>query len=129
MTDPIADMLTQIRNAISSGKAEVVFSHSKFKQQLAEIMAKEGLIEKYSAALDGRQKTLELKFKYVGGKPVISGITRISSPGQRIYSKAADIPRVQGGYGVTIVSTSKGLLTDYQARKEHLGGEVICQVW
>jgi small subunit ribosomal protein S8 len=129
MTDPIADMLTQIRNALMVGKTDVVLPHSKFKQQLAELMVKQGLIEEIGNSTRGQHKQLDLKLKYVNGKPAIMGIKRVSSPGQRIYSKSGEIPRTLSGYGLTIVSTSKGLMADRQARKERLGGEVICQIW
>ncbi|MDP2933895.1 MAG: 30S ribosomal protein S8 [bacterium] len=129
MTDPIADMLTQIRNAFAVGKAGVILPYSKFKHQLGEILAREGFIEEVSVATRGSEKTLSFKLKYLNSKPVLTNVVRVSKPGQRIYSGSTELPRTQSGFGVTIVSTSKGLLTDKQARKQNLGGEVICQIW
>ncbi len=128
-TDPISDMLTRIRNALAARKAELVMPYSKFKHSLANVLLQEGFISGVNE-LPGRIKTLQLNLKYDnGGTPVISGIKRVSTPGQRIYLPVAKIPRTNGGYGVTVVSTSRGLLTDKQARKDRLGGEVVCQVW
>lgn len=129
MTDPISDMLTQIRNGLSAKKAEIALPYSKFKYQLGRVLADQGWLEEAAAVNEGDRKALRLKFKFINSRPVISGLKRISTPGQRIYAGADSLPRTQGGFGVTIVSTSKGLYTDKQARKEHLGGEVICQIW
>ncbi|MEK9181298.1 MAG: 30S ribosomal protein S8 [Patescibacteria group bacterium] len=129
MTDPISDMLTQIRNALSSRKAEVILPHSKFKQTLADVLKKHGLIEEVFIVNKLDRKSLGMKLRYLNGEPVIEGLDRVSKPGQRIYSKAGEIPKTQSGFGVTILSTSKGLLTDKEARKENLGGEVLCQIW
>lgn len=128
-TDPISDMLTRIRNASLAHKAEVVLPYSKFKFALASLLEKEGFLAgvKETAA---DHKLLEVKLKYSEtGESVISGIKRVSKPGQRIYLSANKLPRTNSGYGITVVSTSKGLLTDKEARKAHLGGEVVCQVW
>lgn len=128
-TDPISDMLTRIRNALAAGKGELVMPYSKFKHSLAAVLLTEGFISGVNE-LPGRVKTLQLNLKYdQTGAPVITGIKRVSTPGQRIYLPADRIPRTNGGFGVTVVSTSKGLLTDKQARKDRLGGEVVCQVW
>lgn len=127
--DPIADLLTQIRNALATGKTEVVLPHSKFKQRLAEVLQQQGWTEDTFLTSKAERKFLGVKLKYQAGQPVISGIKRVSKPGQRIYSKAGEVPRTQTGFGVTIISTSKGLLTDRQARKENLGGEILCQIW
>ncbi|OGE81660.1 MAG: 30S ribosomal protein S8 [Candidatus Doudnabacteria bacterium RIFCSPHIGHO2_01_FULL_43_23] len=129
MTDPIADMLTRIRNASRVGKAEVILPYSKYKQQLGELLKKQGLVEEVFDSTEDDKKQLGIKLRYSGGQPVITGLKRVSSPGQRIYSKSKDIPRTQNGYGITVVSTSQGLLTDTQARKNRLGGEIICQIW
>jgi small subunit ribosomal protein S8 len=129
MTDPIADMLTQIRNGLASGKTEVTLPYSKFKFQLGRLLVNQGWLEEASEVLVKNQKFLRLKFKFINSKPVISGLKRISRPGQRIYAGADDLPRTQSGFAVTIVSTSRGLYTDKQARKERLGGEIICQIW
>lgn len=128
-TDPISDMLTRIRNALAARKGELVMPYSKFKHSLANVLLAEGFISGVNE-LPGRVKTLQLNLKYdQAGTPVITGIKRVSTPGQRIYLPVARIPRTNGGFGVTVVSTSKGLVTDKQARKERLGGEVVCQVW
>jgi small subunit ribosomal protein S8 len=128
-TDPISDMLTRIRNALASGKSDLVLPYSKFKHNLANLLLAEGFISGVNE-LSGRIKMLQLNLKYdQEGIPLIGGIKRISTPGQRIYLPVDRIPRTNGGMGVTVVSTSKGLVSDKRARKEHLGGEIICQVW
>ncbi len=128
-TDPISDMLTRIRNALAANKSELVMPYSKFKHSLANVLLQEGFISGVNE-LPGRIKTLQINLKYDNtGSPVITGIKRVSTPGQRIYLPVARIPRTNGGFGVTVVSTSRGLLTDKQARKDRLGGEVVCQVW
>ncbi len=127
-TDPISDMLTRIRNALAAQKTELVLPYSKFKHSLAKVLLSEGFVSGVNE-LPGRVKMLQINLKYDDGQAVISGLKRISSPGQRIYLPVGKIPRTNGGFGVTIVSTSKGLLTDKQARKEQIGGEVLCQVW
>lgn len=122
-------MLTRIRNALAAQKSELVLPYSKFKHNLAKVLLAEGFVSGVNE-LPGRVKMLQINLKYSSsGSPVISGIKRVSTPGQRIYMAAARIPRTNGGFGVTVVSTSKGLLTDRQARKEQMGGEVVCQVW
>ncbi len=128
-TDPISDMLTRIRNAIAAKKTELVLPYSKFKHNLAKLLLAEGFISGVNE-LSGRMKMLQLNLKYgPEGQPVISGIKRFSKPGQRMYLPVTRLPRTNGGFGVTIVSTSRGLLTDKQARKERVGGEIVCQVW
>mgnify|MGYP001615363868 CR=1 FL=1 len=128
-TDPISDMLTRIRNALAARKAELVMPYSKFKHHLATVLLQEGFISGVNE-LPGRVKTLQLNLKYDNtGSPVITGIKRVSTPGQRIYLPTDKIPRTNGGFGVTVVSTSRGLLTDKQARKDRVGGEVVCQIW
>ena len=128
-SDPISDMLTRIRNALRAQKHELVMPYSKFKHNVARVLLAEGFISGVNE-LPGRMKMLQINLKYdSGGEPVISGIDRVSTPGQRIYMAAEKLPRTNGGFGITIVSTSKGLLTDKQARKQRLGGEVICTVW
>jgi small subunit ribosomal protein S8 len=128
-TDPISDMLTRIRNAIRAHKGELVLPYSKFKHNLANVLLKEGFISGVNE-LPGRMKMLQINLKYgQTGEPVITDLKRVSTPGQRIYLPATRIPRTNGGFGITVVSTSKGLLTDKQARKEKMGGEVICQIW
>lgn len=128
-TDPISDMLTRIRNAIRVHKGELVLPYSKFKHSLANVLLNEGFISGVNE-LPGRMKMLQINLKYgENGGPVITDLKRVSSPGQRIYATAGRIPRTNGGFGITVISTSKGLLTDKQARKEKMGGEIICQVW
>lgn len=130
-TDPISDMLTRIRNANLARKSEVVLPYSKFKHRLAELLVSEGFLSGVKEIVRQKQvqKDLSLSLKYSGTDSVISGIKRISKPGQRIYLSSDKLPRTNSGYGLTIVSTSKGLLSDKEARKQNLGGEVICQVW
>ena len=128
-TDPISDMLTRIRNATLAKKQELVMPYSKFKHSLANVLLAEGFISGVNE-LPGRMKMLQVNLRYDGkGDPVIIGIKRVSTPGQRIYLPVQRIPRTNGGLGVTVVSTSKGLMTDKQARKAKVGGEVVCQVW
>ena len=129
-TDPIADMLTRIRNAAAVQKAELVLPHSKFKASLAQLLLKQGFVASVSEVTEAGHKALRLGLKYsAAGEPAIAGIKRVSKPGQRIYLPADKLPRTNSGYGVTVVSTSKGLMTDKEARKAKVGGEVVCQVW
>jgi len=128
-TDPIADMLTRIRNASVAHKNELVLPFSKFKASLAKVLLKEGFVSGVNE-LTGQHKMLQINLKYTpSGEPVIGGIKRVSKPGQRIYMASEKLPRTNSGYGITVVSTSKGLLTDREARKDKVGGEVVCQVW
>ncbi|AVX21793.1 MAG: 30S ribosomal protein S8 [Bacillota bacterium] len=130
MTDPIADFLTRIRNANMVYHEKVEVPASKMKTSLAEILKNEGFIKDYEYIEDGKQGVLRIYLKYGANKEkVISGLKRISKPGLRVYAKKDEIPRVLGGLGIAVISTSKGLMTDKQARKEGLGGEVICYVW
>ncbi|MFZ2755364.1 MAG: 30S ribosomal protein S8 [Atopobiaceae bacterium] len=130
VTDPIADMLTRIRNANSASKAEVSMPSSKVLVEIARVIKEEGYIEDYSLEDTKPQKTLHITLKY-GPKrsKVIRGIRRISKPGLRIYSAAEDLPRVLGGLGTAIISTSKGMMCDRDARKAGIGGEVIAYIW
>ena len=129
-TDPIADMLTRIRNANMVSHATVEMPSSKLKVQLAKLLKEEGFITDYNVKEDGKFKVLEITLKYdAKNKPVITKLERISKPGLRNYSKAKNLPKVLGGMGIAIVSTSKGLLTDRKARKENIGGEVLCYVY
>jgi len=128
-TDPIADMLIRIKNAAAAHKAEVVMPFSNFKASLAKLLEREGFVGAVTE-VPGRFKSLQLNLKYdTQGQPVISGLKRISKPGQRIYLPVGRIPRTNSGLGVTVISTSQGLLSDKEARKAKIGGEVICQVW
>jgi small subunit ribosomal protein S8 len=128
MTDPISDMLTRIRNASQALQPTVQLPHSRLKESVAGILKKEGYITDVS--VEGANiKTLKLKLKYQGRKAVIEGLRRISRPGLRRYVGAEDMPRVRGGLGTAIVSTSQGVMSGQQARKNNLGGELLCYVW
>ena len=130
MTDPIADMLTRIRNANMVSHPSVSMPASKLKVQLAKLLKEEGFITDYSVKEEGKFKVLGIVLKYdAKNKPIITKLERISKPGLRNYSKAKNLPKVLGGMGIAIVSTSKGLLTDRKARKENIGGEVLCYVY
>jgi small subunit ribosomal protein S8 len=132
MTDPIADMLTRIRNANVAMHDDVTMPSSKLKESLAEVLQKEGYIQSFRVDQeDGKpSKTLTIHMKYSEARErVITGIRRVSKPGLRVYTKADAVPRVLGGLGVAVVSTSKGLLTDREARRQRIGGEVLCYVW
>jgi small subunit ribosomal protein S8 len=128
MTDPISDMLTRIRNAHRALLPSLELPHSKVKESIAGILKKEGYIAEFG--VEGQvKKTLRLKLKYQGKKAVIEGIKRVSSPGLRRYVGATEIPRVRAGLGTAIVSTSQGVMSGTQARKNNLGGELLCYVW
>lgn len=130
MTDPVADMLTRIRNANMVSHETVEIPSSKLKIELAKLLKSEGFIEGYEVKDEGKFKVLVVTLKYdERRKPVITKLERISKPGLRNYCKAKNLPKVLGGLGVAIVSTSKGLLTDRKARKENIGGEVLCYVY
>ena len=132
MTDPIADMLTRIRNASTAQRETVTMPGSKLKEALADILEREGFIAGYQVhQQEGRPgSTLEITMKYSTDRTrSIGGIRRVSKPGLRIYARADRMPRVLGGMGVAVLSTSHGLMTDREARKRHLGGEVLCHVW
>jgi small subunit ribosomal protein S8 len=132
MTDPIADMLTRIRNANIAMHDEAVMPSSKVKEALARILEQEGYIEGWSAEDDparpGRKLTITLKYTR-DRRRTIAGIRRVSKPGLRVYSSASEVPRVLGGMGISVLSTNQGLLTDRQARERRVGGEILCQVW
>lgn len=129
-TDPIADMLTRIRNASMVSLADVKMPSSKLKVELAKLLKSEGFITDYTVTEEDKFKVLTITLKYdAKNKPVISKLQRVSKPGLRSYSKASNLPQVLGGLGVAIVSTSKGLMTDRKARKENIGGEVLCYVY
>ena len=132
MTDPIADMLTRIRNGNVALRNEVLMPASKQKSALAEVLKREGFISDYSVVQDpqGSGKALKITMKYgTDRQRTISGIKRISTPGLRVYRAATEVPRVLGGLGVAVLSTSHGLMTDREARKRNVGGEVMCFVW
>src|SRR5580765_2871500 len=128
MNDPISDMLTRIRNAHSALLPAVDVPHSRMKESIAGILKREGYIADF--AVEGQlPKHLKLRLKYQGKKGVIEGLQRVSSPGLRRYVGSTDIPRVRGGLGVAVVSTSEGIMTGTQARKKNIGGELLCYVW
>jgi small subunit ribosomal protein S8 len=130
VTDPISDMLTRIRNAIAVGHERVAMPSSKMKVGIAQILVDEGFIDRFEVSEEGHSKSLELVLRYGDRRqPVIEGIKRISRPGHRVYSGSKELPRVQGGLGVAVVSTSQGLLPDREARRRRLGGEIVCEVW
>jgi small subunit ribosomal protein S8 len=130
VTDPIADMLTRIRNAVAMKYKEVKMPISKTKLEIAKILKDEGFIEEYQIEKDDVQSTLVLTLKYGAKKErVITGLKRISKPGLRVYAKATELPKVLGGFGIAIISTSKGIMTDKEARKQKLGGEVLAYIW
>lgn len=129
MTDPITDMLNQIRNAEAVEKTEILIPFSKLKNEILMLLQKENFIADVKKATKEGQKALKITLKYDNGVPAIAGLKRVSKPGQRIYEGTSEIRRVRGGFGISIVSTSKGLMTNKEARKQKLGGEIICQVW
>jgi small subunit ribosomal protein S8 len=130
VTDPIADMLTRIRNASAARHRELILPSSKVKREIARILVEEGFIDGYDTQPNGVQDQLVVRLKYVEGRtPVVSGLKRISKPGLRVYARKTEIPRVLGGLGLAILSTSRGIMTGSQARKLNLGGEVLCYVW
>jgi small subunit ribosomal protein S8 len=129
ISDPIADMLTRIRNGSRARHSEISLPASRTKKAIAEILRDEGFIEAFETSREGNHDTLKLTLKYVGKMPVISGMKRVSKPGLRVYATKTDIPRVLGGLGVVIVSTSHGIMTGSRARQAQLGGEVLAYVW
>ncbi|MDB6057098.1 MAG: ribosomal protein [Verrucomicrobiales bacterium] len=129
MMDPISDMLTRIRNASRAQLPEVEMPHSKLKEGIAHVLKREGYVAEVSAEGKVASKKLKLKLKYAGRKSVIEGIKRVSTPGLRRYSGSTEIPRVLGGLGTTILSTSQGIMTGTEAKKKNVGGEMICVVW
>ncbi len=135
VNDPIADMLTRIRNGMMAGHSQVAMPSSKIKVEIAKILKEEGFIESFEVANDERTSfiVLRVKMKYVGERrerrPVISGLERVSKPGRRIYSKKQDIPWVLSGIGIAILSTPKGVMTGQRARQLGVGGEILCKVW
>jgi small subunit ribosomal protein S8 len=128
MSDPISDMLTRIRNASRAMLPQVNVPHSRLKENIAKVLLREGYVAE--VAVEGKPfKTIKIKLKYVGRKCVIEGLRRVSSPGLRRYIGSQDVPRVLGGLGVSILSTSEGVMTGIQARKKNVGGELLCEVW
>lgn len=130
VTDPIADLLTRIRNGLGARHGEVRVPHSRVKARIAEILMNEGYLEEVEVIPAPVQSEIRIRLKYTNNRePVIKGIKRVSKPGLRVYASRQELPRVQGGLGIAVVSTSKGLMTDREARREKVGGEVMCEVW
>lgn len=130
MTDPVSDFLTRLRNASKAGLAECVSPHSKLKESLALILKSEGFVSGVTTGTDDKgHKTVVVKLKYVDNTPAITNLSRVSTPGRRLYYSYTEIPRVLNGLGISILSTSKGLLKDQDARRQKVGGELLCNVW
>ena len=129
MTDPIADYLTRIRNAVRAKHKSVAIPASLVKKNITHILYEQGYIAGYSVIDNAVQGSIKIYLKYNAGAPAISGLERVSSPGLRKYTGVGEIPRTMNGLGLTIMSTPKGVMTDVQARTEHVGGEVLCRVW
>ena len=129
MTDPITDMLNQIKSAQAVAKTEVLVPLSNIKNEIAMILSKEGFIGEVKKTTKGNAKVLKISLKYDNEVPAMAGFKRISKPGQRIYEQVTEIKKIRGGYGISIISTSRGLMTNKDAKKQKIGGEIICQVW
>jgi small subunit ribosomal protein S8 len=130
MQDPIADFLTRVRNAGAARHVTCDVGASRLKEQLAKLLVEAGYIESFSVSGDGASRSVSLRLKYgADGQPVIRGIDRVSRPGRRVYRGADALPKVLGGLGTSIVSTSRGIMTDVQARSLNVGGEILCNVW
>ena len=128
-SDPIGDMITRIRNAQSRNHKKVQLPSSKFKVKIAEVLKSEGYIIDYKVSTESNKSHLEISLKYNSGNPVISSIQRVSKPGRRIFSRAESLPKINNGLGIAIISTPKGVMTDIDARKQKVGGEIICKVY
>lgn len=130
MTDPLADMLTRIRNAHQANHEKIEVPSSKLKMGVAKVLKKEGFIKNFKLIQDNKQGILRVYLKYTDEKkPVIKGLIRISKPSRRVYTGSEDIPPIRGGFGVTVMSTSKGICSHREAQEKNMGGEVLCQVW
>jgi small subunit ribosomal protein S8 len=129
MTDPIADYLTRIRNALGAKRKRVDIPTSGLKRELTKLLVDQKYISGYTELTDSPQGTIRIQLKYQDAQPVIAGLQRVSTPGLRVYASASDIPRVLGGLGIAVISTSRGLMTDRQARAAKVGGEVLCEIW
>jgi|SRR3989344_2282160 len=129
MTDPITDMLNQIKNAQAVGKTEVLIPLSNIKNEISSILTKEGFVGEVKKTTRGKIKILKISLRYDNDVPALEGFKRISKPGQRIYQGSPEIRKVHGGYGISIISTSKGIMTGKDAKRAKIGGEVICEVW
>lgn len=128
MSDPVADMLTRIRNGLARNKVNVSMPSSGLKEAIAKVLQDEGFVDGFEVKETDRKKILSITLRYYEGEPVIEQLSRVSRPGRRMYCGANDMPRLNGGLGVVMISTSKGVMSDRQARKEGIGGEVICSV-
>ena len=129
INDPISDMLTRIRNAAMVGKRVVEMPESKLRREIAKILVKQNFVEKFVIVADDKQGWMKILLRYTDGVPAIQGLVRVSSPGRRDYAGFDGLPKVKNGLGIAIVSTSKGVLTDYECRAQRVGGEVLCKVW
>ena len=129
VTDPIADMLTRIRNAIMAGHEDVLVPASRMKLSIAKTLKEERFVEDYETLRGKTQTMIRIHFRYVDSRPALVGLERVSKPGLRVYVGRREIPRVYGGLGIAIVSTSKGVMTGQEAWRQHLGGELLCYVW
>lgn len=129
VTDPISDFLTRIRNASRARKPRVEIPSSNVKKNLTEILKKQKFIEDYSVVEDNKQNLIRIQLKYTDGTPALNGLKRISTPGLRVYKGSHELPRVLNGLGIAVISTSKGLMTDKEARRDSIGGEVVCYIW
>lgn len=130
MTDPIADYLTRVRNSLAAGKDRCDVPASRIKLELSKILQEEGFIRSFKVVDEGPQRTLRVYLRYSPeGEPAIHGLERVSRPGRRVYRTVDELPKVRGGIGVAVVSTSRGLMTDAKAREMRLGGEVMCRIW
>lgn len=129
INDPISDMLTRIRNASLAGKRVVEMPASRLRREIAKILVKQNFIEKFVILDDGKQGWMKILLRYTEGQSAIQGLLRVSSPGRRSYSNSGGLPKVKNGLGIAIISTSKGVMTDYECRQQRVGGEVLCKVW
>jgi len=127
-SDPISDLLCRLRNAARAQHADVLVPHSRLKQSLAEVLKREGYLADVSVEGTSK-KQIRMKLRYAGRKSVLEGLRRLSTPGRRVYARCTEIPKVRGGLGVVVLSTSSGIVTDREARKRNLGGELLCSVW
>jgi small subunit ribosomal protein S8 len=128
LSDPISDFLCRLRNAARAQHSDVLVPHSRLKESLAQVLKREGYLS--DVAVEGTaKKQIRMKLRYVGRKSVLEGLRRMSSPGRRLYARSTEIPKVRGGLGVVVLSTSSGVVTDREARQRKLGGELLCSVW
>ncbi len=129
ISDPIADMLTRVRNAIKAGKKYVTMPSTNLKVSVTDVLKKYGFIEDFQVIKDGNKKTLKIVLRYVNGVSAITGLEQVSTPGLRIYKGAKELPKVKNGLGIAIISTSNGVVSDIEARNKNIGGEILCKIW